>query len=146
MTAILAAVAFLLLPPGATRAARQKDQAPPPAASKPSGESSSQPNGPPPEPAADAATYDPVSADEDVEVGSFYMRKGDIDAAISRFQDAIKLRPNFAKPRLLTAQAYEKKGDKTNAVKYYKEYLQVFPKAPDARKVQGKIDKLSGGG
>ena len=74
----------------------------------------------------------------------FYMHKGDFDAAISRFQDAIRLRSSFAKPRLLLGQAYEKKGDKTTALKYYKEYLQVFPKAPDAKKVQNKIDKLSG--
>ena len=145
MRAVIAALAVVLLVAVAPSTAQQKDQAPPPSGSS-SGESSSTPNGPAPEPAADASTYDPVSADEDVEVGSFYMRKGDIDAAISRFQDAIKLRPNFAKPRLLAAQAYEKKGDKMNALKYYKEYLQVFPKAPDAKKVQSKIEKLSGGG
>jgi Tfp pilus assembly protein PilF len=116
-----------------------------PSTGKSSGESSSTPNGPPAPPAADAATYDPVSAEQDVEVGEFYMHKGDIDAAISRFQDAIRLRSNFAKPRLLAAEAFEKKGDKINAVKYYKEYLQVLPKAPDAKKVQNKIEKLSGG-
>ena len=136
-------LALLLLAPAAPLLGQQKDQAPPPSGSS-SGESSSRPNGPAPEPAADSSSYDPVSADEDVEVGSFYMRKGDMDAAISRFQDAIKLRPNFAKPRLLAAQAYEKKGDKISAVKYYKEYLQVFPKAPDAKKVQSRIEKLSG--
>jgi tetratricopeptide (TPR) repeat protein len=88
-------------------------------------------------------TYDPVTAEEDVEVGQFYIRKGDIDAAIGRFQDAIRLRSNFAKPRLLAAEAFEKKGDKIEAVKYYKEYLQVLPKAADAKRIQGKIEKLS---
>ena len=146
MRAVIPALALILFVASVPVKAKQKDQAPPPPSGSSSGESSSTPNGAPPEPAADAGTYDPVSADEDVEVGSFYMRKGDIDAAISRFQDAIKLRPNFAKPRLLAAQAYEKKGDKINALKYYKEYLQVSPKAPDAKKVQSKIDKLAGGG
>ena len=143
--------------------AQQKNQAPPssPPAGNSSGESSSSPNGPPAPPAdsssgasssnptpkappaSDLTTYDPVTAEEDVEVGQFYVRKGDIDAAIGRFQDAIRLRSNFAKPRLLAAEAYEKQGDKRDAVKYYKEYLQVFPHAPDAKKVQGKIEKLS---
>ena len=72
------------------------------------------------------------------------MHKGDIDAAISRYKDAIRLRSNFAKPRLLLAEAYEKKNDKIGALKYYKEYLVVFPKAPDAKKIQTKIEKLSG--
>ena len=66
----------------------------------------------------------------------FYLHKGDVDAAIGRFQDAIRCAPNFAKPRLLLGKAYEKKHDNEAAVKYYKEYLQVFPNAPDAKKVQ----------
>ena len=143
--------------------AQQKNQAPPspPPAGNSSGESSSSPNGPPAPPAdsssgasssnptpkappaSDLATYDPVTAEEDVEVGQFYVRKGDIDAAIGRFQDAIRLRSNFAKPRLLAAEAFEKRGDKVDAVKYYKEYLQVLPKAPDAKKIQSRIEKLS---
>jgi Tfp pilus assembly protein PilF len=142
MRTAIAGLALLVLMLAASLTAQPKNQNPP--AAKSSGESSSTPNGPPAPPAADSGTYDPVSAEEDVEVGTFYMHKGDIDAAIARFQDAIRLRSNFAKPRLLVAEAYEKKGDKVNAVKYYKDYLQVFPRAPDAKKVQSKIDKLSG--
>ncbi|HKV04690.1 MAG TPA: tetratricopeptide repeat protein [Candidatus Acidoferrales bacterium] len=96
----------------------------------------------PPAAQQDSETFDPASAEEDIEVGTFYMHKGDYDAAISRFQDAIRVRSNFAKPRLLIAEAYEKKGDKIGALKYYQEYLRVFPKAPDAKKIQGKIEKL----
>lgn len=155
---------------GVASAGQGTDQTPPPPTGAPAGESSSKPAGQPPPaaparessskppgqppaasppaktPAAkpDAGAYDPVTAEDDIEVGTFYMHKGDIDAAISRFQDAIRARSNFAKPRLLLAEAYEKKNDKTTAVKYYKEYLQVYPKAPDAKKIQGKIDKLSG--
>jgi tetratricopeptide (TPR) repeat protein len=142
---------------GAASARQGTGQTPPPPSGAPTGESSSKPAGQPPavsppakpptaKPDAakpDAGAYDPVTAEDDIEVGTFYMHKGDIDAAISRFQDAIRARSNFAKPRLLLAEAYEKKNDKTTAVKYYKEYLQVYPKAPDAKKIQGKIDKLS---
>ena len=87
--------------------------------------------------------YDPYPAQKDLEVGLFYLHKGNVDAAIDRFKDAIELRPNFAKPRLLLAEAYEKKGDKAEALKYYKEYLEVFPTAPDSRNVRKKIEKLS---
>lgn len=89
-----------------------------------------------------AHNYNPLPAEKDVEVGEFYMHKGDLNAAITRFEDAIQLRSNYAKPRLLLAQIYEKKGDKTSAAKYYKEYLEVYPHAPDAKKVQEKIAKL----
>ena len=88
--------------------------------------------------------YNPLDSEKDVEVGLFYMHKGDVDAAIPRFEDAIRLRDNYAEPRRLLGEAYEKKHDKSNAVKYYKEYLKVYPTAPDAKKIQDKIDKLSG--
>ena len=71
------------------------------------------------------------------------MHKGDMDAAIARFEDAIQLKSNFAKPRLLLAEIYEKKGDKVTAAKYYKEYLEVYPHAPDAEKIQKKIEKFT---
>jgi tetratricopeptide (TPR) repeat protein len=93
----------------------------------------------------DNAAIPPVSADEDINVGMYYLHKGDIDAAIPRFEDAIRVKPTLAKPRLLLAEAYERKGDKPTAVKYYKEYLQAFPKAPDAKRIQARIEKLSGG-
>ena len=87
--------------------------------------------------------YDPLPAEKDVEVGMFYLHKGNMDAAIARFQDAIEQKFDYARPRLLLAQIYEKKHDNINAAKYYKEYLRVYPHAPDAKKIQEKIDKLS---
>ncbi len=110
------------------------------------GESSSKrPSGPLP---PDSSTSNPeaasrAAAEKDIDVGVFYMHKGDVDAAIGRYQDAAAVAPNFAKPRLLLGEAFEKKGDKAAAVKYYKEYLQVDPKAPDKEKVQKKIEKLT---
>jgi Tfp pilus assembly protein PilF len=84
-----------------------------------------------------------ASAEEDIEVGTFYMHKGDTDAAIPRFQDAVRKQPNLGKPRILLAEAYEKKGDNINAVKCYKAYLRAFPHAPDKKKIEKKIEKLS---
>jgi tetratricopeptide (TPR) repeat protein len=127
----------------------QEKQAPPPAAPAPSApaqqpqeSSSKRPDSVVPVPTAQP-DYNPLDSEKDVDVGMFYMRKGDVDAAIPRFEDAIRLRANYAKPRLLLGEAYEKKHDNANAVKYYKEYLKVFPDAPDAKKVQSTIEKLS---
>jgi tetratricopeptide (TPR) repeat protein len=124
------------------------------AAQAPPGPQPPAPEQPPPKPPADAPksaappadatpAYNPVPAEKDVEVATFYMRKGDSDAAIPRLEDAIRAKPDYAKPRMMLAEIYEKKGDKQDAVKYYREYLQVYPHAPDAKKVQDKIDKLS---
>lgn len=91
----------------------------------------------------DPSTWDPYHAYHDIDVGNFYKDKGDIDAAIGRYEDAIRLKPDFGKPRLLLAEIYEKRGDNDTALKYYKEYLQVYPDAPDKKKVEKKIEKLS---
>jgi outer membrane protein assembly factor BamD (BamD/ComL family) len=109
------------------------------------GESSSRPQGPAQAPDVEAANArsDTASAAEDVEVASFYLRKGDPNAAIPRLQEAIQLKPNWGQPRLQLAEAYEKTGDKLSAAKTYKEYLQAFPKAPDTKKIQKKIEKLT---
>jgi tetratricopeptide (TPR) repeat protein len=117
---------------------KQTDKSQPPAPASSSSSSSSSSSAP-----EAGSTYDPFHAQQDVEVGLYYMHKGDIDAAIARFEDAIRMKSSFAKPRLLLAQAYEKKGDKTTALKYFREYLRVFPDAPDAKKIQAKIAKLA---
>jgi tetratricopeptide (TPR) repeat protein len=138
----LALAALLVAVPISAQQGDQKPN-PAPAAPGPGESSSSKPSQAPPAAPSSTGTYDPVSAEDDIEVGTFYMHKGDIDAAISRYKDAIRLRSNFAKPRLLLAEAYEKKNDKSSALKYYKEYLEVFPTAPDAKKIHSKIEKLS---
>ncbi len=102
-----------------------------------------QPAPPPPQPRPADEVFDPYHAQKAVDVGEFYMKKGDVDAAIDRFLEAIHLKKDFARPRLLLGEAYEKKDEKADALKYYKEYLQILPKAPDAAKVRKRIDKLS---
>jgi tetratricopeptide (TPR) repeat protein len=92
--------------------------------------------------AADQPTWDPLRAEKDLEVGQFYLKKGDLDAAIDRFQDAAAAKPGFAIPYRYLGEAQEKKGDKREALKSYRRYLDLYPHAEDAKKIQKKIDKL----
>ncbi len=82
-------------------------------------------------------------AAQDVDVGTFYMHKGDYGAAISRFGEAVQLDPMNPKARLLLAESYAKQGDRTNAIKTYKAYLRQFPNARDEKKIRKKIEELS---
>jgi tetratricopeptide (TPR) repeat protein len=84
----------------------------------------------------------PSTAEKDIDVASYYIHKGDPDAAIPRLEEAIQVKPKLAKPRLMLAEIYEKKGEKDTAIRYYKEYLSVYPSAPDAKKIEKKIEKL----
>jgi tetratricopeptide (TPR) repeat protein len=82
-------------------------------------------------------------AAKDVDVGTFYMHKGDYGAAISRFKEAVQLDPRYPKARLLLAESYEKQGDRTHALQTYRAYLKAFPDARDDKKIQKKIVDLS---
>ncbi len=139
---------LLLARPMQAAQAPQQDQKPEP------GESSSRAN--PDHPQADetftqsakdaaaaAAAAAAAGAAHDIEVGEYYLRKGDVDAAIGRFQDAIQAQPKLPRPYLLLAHACERKRDKAGAAKYYQEYLRVFPAAPAAKKIQKHIEKLT---
>lgn len=92
--------------------------------------------------APDQPKWDPLRAEKDMEVGKYYMRKGDIDAAMDRFQDAAEAKPGFAIPYRFLGECYEKKGKKKPAVKAYQRYLDLYPHAEDGDKIRKKIEKL----
>ena len=92
--------------------------------------------------APDQPSWDPLRAEKDIEVGQYYMRKGDVDAAIDRFQDATTAKPAYAIPFRYLGDAQEKKGLRKEAIKSYSRYLDLYPHAEDGDKIRKKIDKL----
>ena len=140
-----AALAFVLAVPLGRAQDPQPDSS-----SKPQDAPPAPPPKSPPKPNKDSATqnapdqpmWDPLRAEKDIEVGQHYMHKGDLDAAIDRFQDAIIAKPGYAIPFRYLGEAQEKKGLKKQAVKSYQRYLDLFPHADDGDKIKKKIDKL----
>src|SRR5215471_8356089 len=88
--------------------------------------------------ADDQPMWDPLRAEKDLEVGQYYMRKGDIDAAIDRFQDAALAKPGYAIPFRYLGEAQEKKGLKRDALNSYTRYLELYPHAEDQAKIEKK--------
>jgi len=97
---------------------------------------------PPPEPPK--PVFDPLRANKSLEVGSFYMKRGNYDAAIDRFTDATQFEPGLARSYALLGEAYEHKGDVDNALTAYRKYLQLLRNGPDRDKIQKRIEKLEG--
>ena len=97
----------------------------------------------PPEPPAPAEpAFDPLHAQRSIDVGTFYLKKGNYDAAIDRFMDATRFQPKLAIPWKLLGEAYEKKHDNSSAIESYKKYLELFPNAVDEAKVKKRIALL----
>ena len=140
----LASLTFSIVALSATtlRAQEPPASAPPPPPSKPQ---------PKPKKNVDSAVnsapdqpqWDPLRAEKDLDVGKYYMKKGDIDAAIDRFEDATTAKPGYAIPFLYLGEAYEKKNKKKPAVKAYQRYLDLYPHAEDGDKIRKKIEKLN---
>ncbi len=90
-----------------------------------------------------APVFEPFKAEKSVEIGIFYLKKKNYDAAIERFLDALHNKPGFARPHLLLGQAYEGKREYENAVTHYTAYLEILPNADDSKKVRKKIENLT---
>jgi tetratricopeptide (TPR) repeat protein len=86
--------------------------------------------------------WNPLKANKDMEVGTFYLKRGNYEAAIERFEEAAQLQPGLARPYLKLGETYEKKKEWPTAVASYRKYLELFRAAPDAKKVQKRIVEL----
>ena len=121
---------------GARPAAAQEsalEKGPPPPYTEPA---------PTPAPAPAEPVYDPLRANKSVEIGTFYMKRGNYDAAIERFQDATRFEPKLARPYSLLGEAYEHKGEVDKALAAYRKYLNVYRAAPDRDKILKRIERL----
>lgn len=128
---------------------------PPPAAAAPAAQPPAvqpiDPSTPPPPPSNDAPdafadpsepVFDPLHAERSLDVGTFYLKAGKIDAAIDRFIEAAHYEPSVAKPWRMLGEAYEKNEAYPKAVESYKKYLELLPNAEDAKKIQKRISQL----
>jgi tetratricopeptide (TPR) repeat protein len=136
--AVLAAVLAFGMPGRAQDSQdRKPQQAPKKNPAAPGQKSGAATQGPAEEP-----VWDPQRAEKDLEVGQYYMKRGDVDAAIDRFEDAILAKPGYALPYRYLGDAQEKRGLKRQAIKSYTRYLDLYPRAEDAGKIHKRIEKL----
>jgi tetratricopeptide (TPR) repeat protein len=76
------------------------------------------------------------SASKSVEIGDFYLRRRKYQAALSRFQDALKIDPHYAPAYRELGRVYEKMGQWKKSLDAYQKYLDELPSAKDAREAK----------
>jgi len=76
------------------------------------------------------------SATKSVEIGDFYLRRGKYQAALSRFQDALKTDSHYAPAYREMGRVYEKMGQWKKSLDAYQKYLDELPSAKDAREAK----------
>src|SRR5260221_11578828 len=75
--------------------------------------------------------------------GKQFLDESNYDKAISYFIDAYSIDCSVHAILPIIATAYERKGDKTEAVHALDEYLRRVPSAPDREKVERRIKNLN---
>ncbi len=89
-----------------------------------------------------APAFDPLHAQRSLDVGKFYLNKGNYDAAIDRFIESSNYQPSLAAPWKMLGEAYEKKHEYSKAADAYNKYLNLLPHAPDAAKIKKTVADL----
>ena len=93
-------------------------------------------NAPPPTPPEDDWHYQSPGPAKCVEIGNFYLHKGKLAAALSRFQEAVRINSHYAPAYLGLGKVYEKMGLKQKALSSYQQYLDELPSAKDAEQAK----------
>jgi tetratricopeptide (TPR) repeat protein len=87
--------------------------------------------------------WNPLKAKKDIDVGDFYFKRKNYKAALERYKDALYYKDNDAIASFRLAVCQEKLGDKTEAKKYYAQYLKILPEGPFAKDARASLDRLA---
>ena len=86
--------------------------------------------------------WNPMKALKDVEVGDYYFKRKNYRAALDRYKEALFYKDNDAIASFRLAQCQEKLGDKSEAKKYYEQYLKILPDGEFAKEARTSLDRL----
>ncbi len=86
--------------------------------------------------------WNPMKALKDVEVGDYYFKRKNYRAALDRYKEALFYKDNDAIASFRLAQCQEKLGDKSEAKKYYEQYLKILPEGEFAKEARTSLDRL----
>jgi tetratricopeptide (TPR) repeat protein len=87
--------------------------------------------------------WNPMKAMKDIEVGDYYFRRKNYRGALERYKDALYYKDNDAVASFRLAVCEEKLGDKTEARKYYEQYLKILPEGPFAKDAHAALDRFA---
>jgi hypothetical protein len=119
------------------------DQNPAPKSDLPPGVSSSQSGGDPDNPTgAGPQVADPVRAKKDADVGGFYLKNGDYQGALLRYQDAMAVDPTNVDAIFGLAETQQMLKKNADAARNYQLYLDIVPNGPKAKQAMKALKTL----
>ncbi len=90
-------------------------------------------------PAEKVYAFNPIQAEKELKIGSYYFKKGSYKAAAIRFREATKWNPGSAEAYLRLGDAEEKRRDGSAARQAYAKFLELAPEDKRAEAVRKKV-------
>ncbi len=84
----------------------------------------------------------PMLAEENLEIGNFYYKRKNYEAAIQRYLEALEYQPNMIKAFEALARAYEKNDELDKAINTYRDFLEKYPDSPKYADFRSRLSKL----
>lgn len=72
-------------------------------------------------------SFNPLQAEKELKVGTFYFRKGSYKAAAGRYREALKWNPDYTEAWFRLGQAEEKLKNKSAAEEAYRKFIELAP-------------------
>ncbi len=86
--------------------------------------------------------WNPHKASKAIEVGDFYFKRKNYNAALSRYQEALLYKPDDAVANFRLGECFEKLDDPDQAAAHFEEYLKILPRGPLSESAQKSLRKL----
>jgi tetratricopeptide (TPR) repeat protein len=88
---------------------------------------------------------DPVRAKKDIDVGGYYLKRGDYQGALQRFKDATTSDPTDVNAIFGLAETQRMLKNNAEAVRTYQMYLEIVPNGPKAKQALKALKELHSG-
>jgi outer membrane protein assembly factor BamD (BamD/ComL family) len=85
----------------------------------------------------------PMLAEQNINIGNFYLKKKNYDAAIQRFLLALEYQPTSGPAYEALGRAYEKNGQISKAINTFTEFTKKYPNSPKCPDFRAKIARLA---
>jgi len=86
--------------------------------------------------------YNPVMAEKALQIGDYYFKKKNFDAAIERYVEALQYQPELAGAYEALGRTFEKKGETLKAQEVYRDFIRKNPDSPKIAEFKSKLAKL----
>jgi outer membrane protein assembly factor BamD (BamD/ComL family) len=86
--------------------------------------------------------FNPLLSKKSVEIGNFYFKRKNYNAAIQRYIEALEYEPGSIKAYEALARAYEKNDEIDKAMDTYEEFIEKYPDSPKISDFRSKLSDL----